>query len=1004
MKSMLLQGVDPLCGRICITLDPKRPSKGRICQKERGGPCFPANSCFEMFVRVELKDLNRVLIACEPAKMCCMIDGVPPIGCTYQLDIGNLGRVPLYDDTATNAIAGGGAAVPCEVPDNGTGTITLPPPNCGYLSPQDVHMIIDGLPAGTTIQVGAEHTRFFNIQEQPGGSLDGNMENFGSTMNLKLQGTGALSTFQAMLTLQAQCETHTAPRMPGQPVQSFDTDMFRIQGQLPIGDPDFDLLRITAGTGFGLPSPGHTTLTRLPNGNWNVDSFFDITYRIDFVGRPGGRLMGMSGSTTGTIRMQTGSGGGPTDPCQQPAPVPTAFIVKAVHQPVPCAPDAPPAGDDTMPSELAHRIRIPGAGPGGGDLICDADMHGPVVIRRGAPHIDPATGRCTIDTEIVSMELTGIDPVCGMVRVRESPTRPSRGKIMQQGAAGGSMFPADSFFDIFVDIEVAPTGNPAGTVRLQNCLPARMECVITAIPPINCVYELNLSDVQLYPAGQCGPNVRPVGAIEVAQHIPRKPCPCPYGPGTDTMDSLLRHDIEIFGVGGASKLCTAPLSGPVVVERGEPYEITDAAGNKLCCVSTRMLSMNLTGTDPTCGDVKIRLCPERPSRGTICQMMPGACFPATSCFDVYIEVEVMGMILKNCKPIKMCCKINTIPPYGCVYLVDPGPEPLLLFRKGDCDSPNTRAVGQIRRAEHIPQPPCDPPVPFTSITCVGPNSEGTVVVKWDNNPQCPCRGRVRVTRTDPAGGVQTFDVPAGATSFTDVPDPKPFCVPGVAAVTFKYCVQCLSTTGAVVAQSCCEVSVRCPEPPACVDCIEGVRCQPKRGGVLEVTWTYKPNCQPRCEKVEIFLNSATGPVLLGTVPGTATSFETPCKPGRYCIRCICADGTAGPPHCCEPITSCPGFRVPLDCNSDDKVDIADGVCLLTFLYLGGQRLPCGDLRSPGNRALLDANGDEAVGLADALRIFGWLFLGAPTPVPCIDAKCRQCIPIPDCPDRCPPGQ
>jgi hypothetical protein len=105
--------------------------------------------------------------------------------------------------------------------------------------------------------------------------------------------------------MQAQCETHVAPRS-GTPIQSFDTDMFRIQGQLPIGDPDFDLLRITAGTGFGMPSPGHTTLTVQPGRNWAVDSFFDITYRIDFVGAPRGRLGGMSGSTTATIRMQAG--------------------------------------------------------------------------------------------------------------------------------------------------------------------------------------------------------------------------------------------------------------------------------------------------------------------------------------------------------------------------------------------------------------------------------------------------------------------------------------------------------------------------------------------------------------------------------------------------------------------------------------------------------------------------------------------------------------------------
>ena len=94
----------------------------------------------------------------------------------------------------------------------------------------------------------------------------------------------------------------TQPRTPGDPVQSFDTQM-QFQGQLPPGDPDFDLLRITAGAGFGLPSPGHTTVTQLPSGNWNVDSFFDITYRIDFVGAPGGSLAGHSDSQVGSVRL-----------------------------------------------------------------------------------------------------------------------------------------------------------------------------------------------------------------------------------------------------------------------------------------------------------------------------------------------------------------------------------------------------------------------------------------------------------------------------------------------------------------------------------------------------------------------------------------------------------------------------------------------------------------------------------------------------------------------------
>ncbi|MEX0613105.1 MAG: hypothetical protein WD738_09265 [Pirellulales bacterium] len=184
------------------------------------------------------------------------------------------------------------------------------PPQCmngsGYLSPSDVHMIIDGLPPGTTIELGAEHREFFNITKAPDGT-GGEIENFNSVLTLHLTGTGDAAGYNRFLTMQTQDQTHVLADMDPSPGRrSHVTDFLGLQGQLPPGDPDFDLLRVTAGTAFGMPSPGHTTLTQLPGGNWNVDSFFDITYRIDFVGHPGGPFAGMSGSTTGTIRMQAG--------------------------------------------------------------------------------------------------------------------------------------------------------------------------------------------------------------------------------------------------------------------------------------------------------------------------------------------------------------------------------------------------------------------------------------------------------------------------------------------------------------------------------------------------------------------------------------------------------------------------------------------------------------------------------------------------------------------------
>jgi hypothetical protein len=222
----------------------------------------------------------------------------------------------------TFTLAGSASADPCVVNDP-SGTVTLPPAGCEYLTGDEVHVIIAGLPPGTTIELAPIHKDFACSEraltqscdiaaipgvscEMPGGDLGGNADCFDSTLEFQVTGTGALAGFSRFIQVGAPSVVDTGPRNPGDPVQSFPTEMVALQGQL-FGDPDFCVFNLRAGSDLGLPpSTGQTVLTNIGGDNWSVDSFFDVVYEIDFQGCPGSVLEGFGGTTQGQLRMQAG--------------------------------------------------------------------------------------------------------------------------------------------------------------------------------------------------------------------------------------------------------------------------------------------------------------------------------------------------------------------------------------------------------------------------------------------------------------------------------------------------------------------------------------------------------------------------------------------------------------------------------------------------------------------------------------------------------------------------
>jgi len=189
------------------------------------------------------------------------------------------------------------------VPDNGNGTADLPPQGLEYIIPDSFSPILidGGLPAGTTMELDAVLKDFTNTSEVAGGNLGGDIQTYDALLEMDLTGAGDLAGFNRTLFMQVAVETHSAPRTPFDAVQSFDTEMVALQGEI-LGDPDFDSFGIKMGIVHGLPGPGHTTLTDL-GSEFRVDSFFDVVYEIEFVGAPGSVLEGLGGSNQGETRL-----------------------------------------------------------------------------------------------------------------------------------------------------------------------------------------------------------------------------------------------------------------------------------------------------------------------------------------------------------------------------------------------------------------------------------------------------------------------------------------------------------------------------------------------------------------------------------------------------------------------------------------------------------------------------------------------------------------------------
>lgn len=128
------------------------------------------------------------------------------------------------------------------------------------------------------------------------------------------------------------------------------------------------------------------------------------------------------------------------------------------------------------------------------------ELHGPVTVLRDDPSLDG--GVEVVQTEIVAMNLTG--SFMGLdVRLGLNPEVSSVGEVRAQSA--DNSFPADSFFDVFFELEIPTVGT------LVNLEAVRIEAQnLNKLPPLFDTYMHPPPQIPLVVMGTTGPVVATV--------------------------------------------------------------------------------------------------------------------------------------------------------------------------------------------------------------------------------------------------------------------------------------------------------------------------------------------------------------------------------------------------------------------------------------------------------------------------------------------------------------
>ncbi|MBN2473694.1 MAG: hypothetical protein JXB62_03725, partial [Pirellulales bacterium] len=284
---------------------------------------------------------------------------------------------------------------------------------------------------------------------------------------------------------------------------------------------------------------------------------------------------------------------------------------------------------------------------------------------------DDGDGRDEVVTQMTDLDLVGLSPTLGPVRVTLNPMIPSLGEIEETAnntpgvldlppfAATGT---ADSFFDLFFQVDVAGE-------TFHTTIPKRMSGQITEKPPGPLDWYEGVQDIPLLN----GFGFETDFYLVATHHRPRPPVEI------DQFDLSLGSVELVTPLGVEMVELSGPTTVAVYFEGAAEGTAYDNDGDQRDEVRTQIVDLNLTGHSPMLGPITVRLHPGIPSLGEIEETLnftPGVLdLPpfadggsADSFFDVFFEIEVGGQLFHTEVPKRMHTLITHKPPRpGDVY-------------------------------------------------------------------------------------------------------------------------------------------------------------------------------------------------------------------------------------------------------------------------------------------------------------------------------------------------